>query len=192
MDILNRSCITGIHPAMGKLLVAEPCMDDPDFARAVILLCEHGNDGTVGFVLNRPSPSAFHQLIPELGALQVPLYEGGPVQSDTLHMLHRMPALLGGMEVLPGLYWGGSYNSLMQALACPDFNHAAIRFFIGYTGWETGQLDAELKEGAWMVANPYDNVVFNADSKLLWQQAVRSLGTDFAYLANWPIDPQLN
>lgn len=192
MDILNKSCVTGIHPSMGKLLLAEPSMDDPDFARAVILLCAHGQDGTVGFVLNRPSVSAFHQIIPELSDLEAPLYEGGPVQADTLHMLHRMPALLGGMEVLPGLYWGGSYDSLRHAVGLPDFNPDAIRFFIGYTGWEQGQLDAELRERAWLVAHPYENVVFSANTKLLWQQAVRSLGTDFAYLANWPIDPQLN
>ncbi len=192
MDILNKELVTGIRPSTGKLLVAEPLMGDPDFARTVILLCEHGSDGTIGFVLNRPLPDAIHQIVPELGNICIPVHEGGPVQSDTLHMLHRMPQLLGGVEVLPGLYWGGSYDSLVQALASPDFDPLAIRFFVGYSGWETGQLESELKERNWMVAHAFDNAVFNKNSKLVWQQAVRSLGTGFQHLAYWPIDPQLN
>src|SRR5690606_27149907 len=171
MGLLNHDLVTGIRPAKGKLLVAEPLMGDPDFARTVILICEHGADGTIGFVMNRPLPRSLHQLIPEMAEMSMSVYEGGPVQTETLHLLHRMPELLGGVEILPGLFWGGSYEALLQARLSPTFDSEAIRFFVGYSGWESGQLEAELNDQAWMVANAPDNIVFHHNSKQVWQEA---------------------
>ena len=92
----------------GKVLIAEPLLNDPNFARAVILLCEHSDEGSVGFILNRSTELTLGDLLPDLYTPLLPIYQGGPVQMDTLHMLHRMPGSFGGNEVMPGVYWGGS------------------------------------------------------------------------------------
>lgn len=192
MDILDLHRQTNIKPAAGKLLIAEPFLTDPGFARTVVLLCEHGEDGSIGFVINRPSVSHISDLLPELDNNTLPVFDGGPVQNDTLHMIHRMPGLAGGMEILPGIFWGGSYSDLMQVLDQQPVDDKLIRLFIGYSGWGKGQLEEELKEGAWLVANSDNGLIFGADSARVWQDSIRSLGKSFAYLANMPLHPQLN
>lgn len=192
MDILDLRKQTDIKPAAGKLLIAEPFLTDPGFARTVVLLCEHGDEGSVGFVINRPSSSSIGDLLPELDNTALKLFEGGPVQNDTLHMIHMMPELMGGLEVQPGVFWGGSYSDLVHNLDNNMLDANLIRLFIGYSGWEKGQLEEELKEGAWLVADSYNDLIFDTDSAKVWVDSIRSLGSSFAYLANMPLHPQLN
>lgn len=192
MDILDLHKPTNIKPAAGKLLIAEPFLTDPGFARTVVLLCEHGEEGSIGFVINRPSLNQINDLLPELNHASLPIFEGGPVQNDTLHLIHRMPEVMGGMEILPGIYWGGSYSDLTRTMENNTLDTDQIRMFIGYSGWEKGQLEEELKEGAWLVANSYDDLIFDTDAAKIWESSIRSLGSAYAYLANMPLHPQLN
>lgn len=192
MDILDLRKQTDIKPAAGKLLIAEPFLTDPGFSRTVVLLCEHGEDGSVGFVINRPSVNNISDLLPELDNTSLRIFEGGPVQNDTLHMIHMLPELMGGTEILPGLFWGGSYSDLSRTLGNNTLVEERMRLFIGYSGWEKGQLEEELKEGAWLVANSYNGLIFDTDSNRVWQDSIRSLGSAFAHLANMPLHPQLN
>jgi putative transcriptional regulator len=192
MDILDLHKRTNIKPASGKLLIAEPFLTDPGFARTVVFLCEHGEDGSVGFVLNRPSVNNIGDLLPELHSPDLTIFEGGPVQNDTLHMIHRLPDVMGGVEIMPGIFWGGSYTDLsrmIQSHACSPEN---IRLFIGYSGWGKGQLEEELKEGSWLVADMFEDVIFESDTSKVWKDSIHSLGSNFAHLANLPIHPQLN
>ncbi|WP_118974645.1 YqgE/AlgH family protein [Taibaiella koreensis] len=192
MDILDLNRATNIKPAAGKLLIAEPFLTDPGFARTVVLLCEHGDEGSIGFVLNRPSSSSVNDLLPELDNVSLPIFEGGPVRNDTLHLIHRMPELMGGTEVLPGIFWGGSYADLAHTLEHHEPDAERLRLFIGYSGWDKGQLDAELKEGAWLVANSFNDIIFGTETTKMWQDSIRSLGSAFSFLANMPLHPQLN
>lgn len=192
MDILNLHKRTNITPEAGKILIAEPFLADPGFSRTVVLLCEHGAEGSIGFVLNRPSSSSINDLLPEINHATLPVFEGGPVRRDTLHIIHRIPEAIGGVEILPGIYWGGSYDDLAHILESNTFSEQDIRLFIGYSGWDLGQLDDELKEGSWLVANSYADLIFDTESTKVWQDSMRSLGGSFAYLANMPLHPQLN
>lgn len=192
MDILDLRQQTNIKPAAGKLLIAEPFLTDPGFSRTVVLLCEHGEEGSIGFVINRPSVNSIGDLLPELDHTSLKIFEGGPVQNDTLHMIHMMPQLMGGMEIMPGVFWGGSYSDLTRTLDEHTLEANRLRLFIGYSGWEKGQLEEELKEGAWLVANSYNDLIFDTDSTHVWRDSIRSLGSAFAYLANMPLHPQLN
>lgn len=191
MDILDLHKRTNIKPAAGKILIAEPFLTDPGFARTVVLLCEHGEEGSIGFVLNRPSPSNIADLLPELDNRKLTIFEGGPVQNDTLHMIHSIPERMGGLEVIPGIYWGGSYTDLSRIVEEQAFA-GQIRLFIGYSGWDKGQLEQELQDGAWLVADSYHDLVFGTASDKVWQDSIRSLGNAYAYLANMPLHPQLN
>lgn len=192
MDIIDLHKRTNIRPAAGKLLIAEPFLSDPGFSRTVVFLCEHGDDGSIGFVLNRPSKSNIGDLLPELYNPALTVFEGGPVQNDTLHMIHKMPEIMGGLEIAKGIFWGGSYTDLSKIIQDTEFPAEAIRLFIGYSGWEKGQLEEELKDGAWLVADGFEDLIFETQPQEIWQNSIRSLGNGFAHLANMPLHPQLN
>lgn len=192
MDILDLHKRTDIKPSAGKLLIAEPFLADPGFSRTVVLLCEHGAEGSIGFVLNRPSSNSLLDLLPELDHPSLKIFEGGPVQHDTLHVIHRMPEVMGGVEIMPGIFWGGSYNDLIRVIENNTLSADQLRLFIGYSGWGSGQLEEELKEGAWLVADTGADLIFDTESTRVWQDSIRSLGNAFAYMANMPLHPQLN
>lgn len=192
MEFLNPHKQSGIPPATGRLLIAEPMLGDPSFARSVVLLCEHGPDGTVGFSLNRPTEHTLGDLLPELYTPLLPVFQGGPVQLDTLHMLHRTPLAFGGTEVADGVYWGGSYEALQESVLHNSYQPIDLRLFVGYSGWGAGQLDKELEDGSWIVANVSPELIFETDPEELWRRAIESLGPEFAYLTIMPINPQLN
>jgi putative transcriptional regulator len=193
MDFLNQHIpIRNQKPATGKLLIAEPFLADPNFSRTVVLLCEHGAQGTVGFVLNRSTQLTLGDLLPELYTPELSVYQGGPVQLDTLHMIHRNPGTLGGNEIAPGVYWGGSYETLQQVIENNEYDAADMKMYIGYSGWSQGQLEKEMAEGTWLVGDADPYLLFDTPQDMIWKEAIRLLGKEFTYLANMPLNPQLN
>lgn len=178
--------------ALGQLLVAEPFLSDPNFSRTVILLCEHGTDGTIGFVMNRVTDFSLEDLLPEIVVPAMPIYTGGPVQADTLHMVHCIPQLLGGKEIADGIYWGGEFDALKDALLNHTCNADDVRLLLGYSGWSEGQLDTEMKQGSWYVANASKHLLFDTENSQLWNSAILSLGKEYTHLPNLPVNPQLN
>jgi putative transcriptional regulator len=182
-----------IQPASGTLLIAEPFLKDPNFMRTVILLCEHQEEGSFGFVINREFGSTLEDLLPDVTSLTLPVYYGGPVQPDTLHFLHTCPnEIPGGLEVTDGVYWGGDFNAAIELLEKGELSHERIKFFIGYSGWTGGQLDNELKEKSWLMTQGVKRLVFHADNKEIWKDSLRHLGGDYEIMINFPTDPQLN
>jgi putative transcriptional regulator len=177
----------------GNLLIAEPFLADPNFSRAVILLCEHNGEGSVGFVLNRPIQISISDLLPNLASNELNVSQGGPVQLDTLHMLHRLPSMLGGNEIAKGVYWGGSYETLEKAVYDDSIPHNTdLKLFLGYSGWAAGQLEKEIEEGSWMVVDATRNILFETEPKSIWKSSIGLLGAQYGYLANMPLNPQLN
>jgi len=192
MDFLNPSKQSGIAPSIGKLLIAAPLLNDPNFSRSVVLICEHGEEGTMGFVLDRPTTATLGDVIPGVVTPELTVFQGGPVQLDTLHILHRPTLDLGGAEVVPGVFWGGSWEQLQDALTQHTYNPKDIRCLIGYSGWSKDQLAEEMKEGSWVVAHATEKLIFDTPAEELWKVAIATLGAEFNYLVNIPIDPQLN
>jgi putative transcriptional regulator len=179
-------------PASGKLLIAEPFLKDGNFSRTVIFLCEHSTDGSIGFVLNQDTDLQLGDILVELSSSQEPIYQGGPVQNDTLHMLHQVPQLLEGKEVGKDIYWGGSFDALQETILMHAHQPRTIKLFLGYAGWAAGQLDAEMQEGSWIVADATPDIVFNTPPNQVWKKAIELLGDEYRYLSQMPIDPQLN
>ena len=193
MEFLNLSKpMNNRKLAPGQILIAEPFLADPNFARAVILLCEHGAEGSVGFILNKPTDLTLGDLLPELYTPLLNINQGGPVQLDTLHMLHRSPEAFGGNQIIPGVYWGGSYEALQESIKENEYQPIDLKLFVGYAGWAPGQLEKELEEGSWMIADLSPRLLFETEPDNIWKSSIRLLGKEFSYLANMPLNPQLN
>lgn len=182
-----------IEPAPGILLISDPFLRDPNFMRTVVFLCEHQDQGSFGFVLNRKYENTIDELIPELDGHKIPVYYGGPVQMDTIHFLHQYPdEIPGGLEVINGVYWGGDFEKVVEMIKNEELEQNKIRFYIGYSGWSGGQLDDELKEKSWLTVKATRKLVFHGKFEEIWKESLKHLGGDYEMMINFPIDPQLN
>lgn len=188
LDPLNRH-----QPARGRLLVSEPYLPDPYFRRTVVLLCEHNEEGSFGFVLNRHMDMEVHDLMENMPQVASRLSIGGPVQSGNLYYLHTLgPHLEGSLEVVDGVYMGGDYEQLRSLLATDRNLSKHVRFFVGYSGWESRQLDKELEQRSWLISPADRKRVMNTLHSDLWGDTLRAMGREFAPLANFPDDPAMN
>ncbi len=182
-----------IKPAQGSLLVSEPFLLDSYFKRAVVLLSEHDEKGTLGFILNKPTDVNLNEAVDDFPEFKVPLYFGGPVETDTLFYIHTVGHLLeGAKEIMNGIYWGGDYERLKFLIDTGQIQPDQIRFYAGYSGWEPKQLDKEMDDKSWLVSCATPEFTFADDPKSLWSQVLKSMGNEFAILANFPEDPSLN
>lgn len=182
-----------LTPQKGRLLIAEPSiLNDDSFNRSIILLTEHNEKSSVGFILNRPLKITIKDIIPEIDSNFV-VFQGGPVEQDNLYFVHRVPHLIpNSLEVSNGIYWGGNFNSLKELLIQDELKNDEIRFFLGYSGWGSHQLEDELKSGSWFVSkNDFSNV-FSVDNESLWKNKLLQKGGKYKIWANAPSDIHLN
>ena len=123
------------------------------FEHTTILIVEHDEAGSVGFVTNKPFGKSLHELIEFNHSYPFPLMDGGPVDRDHLFVLHKRPDLIDGGEQIPnGLYLGGNMEQVIQAINTGNANPQEIQLFIGYCGWDEGELETELEEGSWTIS----------------------------------------
>ncbi|HOZ84038.1 MAG TPA: YqgE/AlgH family protein [Niabella sp.] len=182
-----------IDPASGTLLIANPHLNDPNFLRTVVFLCEHNAEGSFGFVLNRKLEYTVDELVAELGDFKLPIFEGGPVELNTLHFLHQYPQQIpGGKEVIDGVFWGGEFEKLIEAINARIIDTNKIRFFLGYSGWGEGQLNFEMDEKTWIVSKAKKEFLFPKDSNELWKEVLNQMGGEYKLILNAPLDPRLN
>lgn len=180
-------------PAKGTFLLSNPFLADPNFRRSVVLLTEHDEDGSVGFILNKPTNLTLMEAIPDFPDFEGNLYLGGPVQPETLHFLHVIDALSHGAEsVRDGVYWGGNYDLLREMISRGEVHPDQIRFFMGYSGWGARQLDGEMKAKSWIVSKATRDFTFTADPQNLWKDVLCSMGRKYQLMSNYPLDPSLN
>lgn len=182
-----------IQPYKGSLLIAEPSiLNDDSFNRSIILLTEHNEKSSVGFILNRPLKFTLGDIIPEIDCSFV-IYQGGPVEQDNLYFVHKIPELIpDSIEVSKDIYWGGNFNSLKDLLAEKKVKSTDIRFFLGYSGWGTHQLEEELHNNSWFVSeNDFENI-FSVDNETLWKNKLMQKGGEYKIWANAPSDIHLN
>jgi len=161
--------------------------------RSVVFLCDHQQEGSFGFVVNRKYEQVIGELVQDLEGCDFPVFYGGPVQQDTVHFLHQCPHLItGGVEIINGIYWGGEFEEVVKNIHTNQLQPNMIRFYIGYSGWGEGQLAGELKEKSWLTTDGNKKLVFHRHTDMIWQDALRQLGGEYEQLINYPIDPQLN
>ena len=176
----------------GRLLVASATLQDPNFARSVVLIGLHTGEGALGLVLNRPSTSSVAAAVPQLEELldtDEPVFVGGPVQSSAVVMLAEFedPAAA-GLLVLGRIGLPAPDASLEQLAAATSRR----RVYAGYAGWSEGQLDAEIEAGDWIALDALPDDVFSGAPEQLWSSVLERKGGQYALLARMPPDPSLN
>lgn len=178
----------------GDLLIASSGLLDPNFRETVVLVCENDPEaGTHGLILNRPIslPRELLAVIP-FPAPEI-LFRGGPVQPDSLQVLHpfgeRIP---GAVRVIDGLFIGGDFDVLAGGLADESLDTDFCRFFLGYAGWSPHQLAGEFAEGAWLRVPASVPFLRDTPPEDLWTEAVRRLGRQEPVMAHFPKEPTWN
>ncbi len=176
-----------------SLLIAEPFLGDANFERSVVVVCEHTEeDGTFGLILNQATTLHVSDVIDDIYA-DIPLFVGGPVQPDTLHYIHRRPDLIeGAIPLGEGIYWSGNFEQVKQALNIGTLTEADARFFIGYSGWESGQLTKELDEKTWIISQTDADFLFDTPAEQLWRGILKRMGGQYKAISNYPVDHRLN
>ena len=171
------------------LLLAMPQLSDPNFSRAVVLMIEHGEQGSFGLVINHPSPIRATELLDSLemhwrGEDSAVVWAGGPVQPSTGWVLHEPVVAAaanpgGTIEITSTISLSTSPDRLRMIANQPPRN---VRLLLGYSGWAPGQLAAEMARGAWLHTNADPKLVFETPPDEMWDAAMRSLGVNPADL----------
>lgn len=192
-DLFNIKGLSKIDPAKGTVLISEPLLDDQYFKRSVVLLCEHNNEGSFGFVLNKYVDFTLSEVVEGLPDVSTKISIGGPVQTNNLYYIHTIGERLeGSLEVLPGLFMGGDFDQMKELLSTGQIDPEDIRFFIGYSGWSPDQLNKELEDHSWIVARANKELLMSTNEEYLWKSILKSMGGKYARLTNYPEDPSLN
>ena len=185
----------------GALLVATPRLVDPNFERTVVLVLDHDESGSLGVVLNRPSPVPVGEILHEWQDLAAPpgvLFHGGPVATDSALAVAAVPPARGTEE--PGEDPVG-FRRLFDHTGIVDLDTPTellddavdrVRIFAGYAGWGVGQLEAEIEEGSWFVVPREPGDVFGASPDGLWTRVLRRQPGELAWVSTRPADPSHN
>ena len=184
-----------LTPTKGQLLIAEPSvLGDVSFNRSVILLANHSNEGSVGFILNKPLDVTLCDLIEGVDSCDIPIYNGGPVEQDNIYFIHTVPDLLkGSQEISDGIYWGGDFEKAIDLILNKKISTDSIKFFLGYSGWAKNQLEGELQEHTWAVQkNTSHHELLKLDDHVCWKNKIMELGGSYPIWSNAPENPQYN
>ncbi|SFT56549.1 putative transcriptional regulator [Lishizhenia tianjinensis] len=182
------------QPSKGKILISEPFLDDDYFGRSVILLCEHNEEGSFGFVLNNFIDLDLRDVAKNFPDIETKIGIGGPVETDNIYFIHSRPDLLeDSREVIPNIYIGGSYSKLLHLLDTGELKPNEVRFFLGYSGWSPHQLDQELNEHAWLVTDILAKDIMDIHAgDTLWSKYLKKQGKKYAVMTSFPLNPQDN
>ena len=182
-----------ILPSPGKYLISEPLMNEGIFGRSVIIITEHSEQGSLGYVLNKPSGFVISQLLPQFKNFSSQVYIGGPVATNTVHFIYKSDKPISkSVQIDEHLYWGGDINELLERMTSNKLTENDVRFFVGYSGWGKKQLQNELQNGYWIVYSFPISHLFEEDVSHLWKRSVLQLERKYHFWLNVPTNPSLN
>ena len=181
------------HP--GSLLISAPFLMDFHFARSVVLMIEHNDEGSMGIVLNKNFSNlmTLNELVPELASLPpIPLYKGGPIGRETLFYLHTFADLKDALPLGNGLYVNGDFEQMKRYILSGAPTQGHVRFFMGYAGWQKGQLKQEIENNTWIISNDNKVDLLHMYLRDLWQETLCDLGGKYAIWSRYPKYPIMN
>ncbi len=178
----------------GVVLVAEPSLiGDMSFQKSVILVANHCNTGTIGFIMNKPTASTISDFIPDVTE-EYRIYNGGPVEQDNLYFVHSIPELIpNSVKIAENLYWGGSFEVVSELMIDRIIEPDDIKFFLGYSGWSFNQLETEISGNSWIVSAEENlRTLINDRIDCYWKDQMLTLGDRYSIWANAPENPEYN
>lgn len=177
----------------GRVLISEPFLNDTYFRRSVVLLTEHSEEGSVGFVLNKPVDLSVSDVLTDFPEIDTEVSIGGPVNTNTIHYIHTLgEAVPNSVQVFNNLYWGGDFEVIKEMISTGQIKGSEIRFFLGYAGWSPKQLDNELSENAWLVSEMKAEHIMQGPDDNLWKEILEKSGDKYKTWVNFPENPGLN
>ena len=181
-----------IKPKQGLVLVSEPFAPDSIFSRSIILLTEHNENGSIGFILNKPFNKKISDFSSEFGNFDINVSLGGPVGSEHIYYIHTYGEKIpGSILIKDGLYWGGEFEIVKMLSEAGKLDKNKIRFFIGYSGWAPEQLMNEIKKDYWLVSDIDVETIMQNDKKI-WDKVVSELDNPYKIWQYFPENPNLN
>jgi putative transcriptional regulator len=179
-------------PKQGRVLISEPLLSDTYFKRSVVIVTEYSEQGAVGFVLNKPIDIPLNDVLDDFPNFDAKVYIGGPVEKDTIHFLHTLGDVVpNSVHIKDNIYWGGDFDTLKDLVAAGIVKSDQVRFFLGYSGWNSKQLDEEIENNAWLVTEMDSEKIMQAN-KNIWKQTLDELGRKYKIWSNFPENPAMN
>lgn len=179
-----------------KVLISEPFTRDFYFKRSVVLLVEHNNEGTIGFILNKGVEIPLNDVLKDFPQFSSRLSIGGPVKPDNVYFIHTLGELIpNSLHVIDNLYWSGDFKELKKSIEFGMVKTDDVRFFVGYSGWNPKQLDREITENFWLVSDLSIDFIMNnnnIDQNKLWKNSIEQLGGKYQLWTTFPENPELN
>jgi putative transcriptional regulator len=192
--VLDISFTNQLKPKKGRILISDPFVGDEYFERSVVYLCEHSKEGSFGFVLNHLVEINIRDLNPDFPEIKVQMSLGGPVETESLYFLHTIGhALNESIELQKGIFIGGDFDQLAKIVKEEQFTNNQIRFFLGYSGWESKQLEEEIADNIWIVSE-IDSLeeIMNTALQDPWKYFIQKLGGKYKLISNFPMNPNEN
>jgi len=172
---------------IGKVLLAEPFMQDVNFKRSAVILTEHNDEGSVGFIMNKSIDMGVNELVVDFPEFEAPVFYGGPVGTDTIHFLHNSGELIDdSRRIAKGLFWGGDFEKLKFLIKSELILPQNVKFFVGYSGWSKGQLEEEIDIGSWVIADMDSNYLFKDSDSEIWEKIMNDKGNAYSVISSIP------
>jgi len=182
-----------IAPEKGKVLVAEPFLQDSYFKRSVVLITELNSEGTMGFVLNNPIDFRIEEILKDFPPIDSLISIGGPVRTDTVHYLHTVGHMVAdSVEIYDDVFWGGDLNTISSGIREGWIAAHQIRFFVGYSSWSPGQLEREISENSWLVTEIDRLDIMHGSDFRLWESVLMREEDRYKLWTRYPEDPLWN
>ena len=194
MDIsfANISKFNNLKPKKGRLLLAEPFMNDDHFSRSVIYMCEHDKTGSYGFILNNKLNIELDEIIPEIEIPNINVYYGGPVHSSNLFFLHQLGDIIdSSVKISDNIWTSGDFNQIIEFMNMGILDINKIKFFLGYAGWTKNQLETEFDSNSWIAIDLKKENIFCKNDDL-WKEVLSNRGGKLKAIANFPVNPSDN
>lgn len=178
----------------GDTLIGKPSiLGDITFNKAVILIADFNEEGVVGFMMNKPLNEDLQNLIPNVQK-DFKVFDGGPVERDKLFFIHSVPDIIsGGIKITDEMYWGGQHEDVIKLINQNILDDTQIKFFLGYSGWSSEQLQDEIKDEVWILKDDMSyRELISCSSSSFWNKTIKSLGGEYLIWANAPDNPNYN
>ena len=190
MDLGEKFVIrsNSLDPKQGNILISEPLMNDFHFGRSVILLIDHEEaEGSFGVIINKTLNASVNQIVDDFPEFDAPVYLGGPVSDNQLFFIHTLGDLIpDSCPIIEGLYWGGEVETLKTLIATGIANEENTRFYLGYSGWDSGQLVSELVRNTWLIGDITTQQLFELPAEAMWQTFVNQAGKCYEMWKHFP------